>query len=416
MSKNLRAVLSAAALGLAATAVLPLPASRAAVDRSSFSFSIAGIRVGAASFEFQQSGSSYSAATRIDTAGVVGMLTDFFFDGQASGRLASGGEVVPQLFTATSKSPRALRKSRIEWKDGTPVKVSVEPPRDSAPDPAEQGGTLDPVSASLRLLRDAPASEILQHDGHGLRRLAGLAAQGGGPGGEGRAAGLRRRLRPPQGRGVEHGRRARVSLLDHLRPHRRKAWRRWSGSRRRPTSARRSSRAWTEAARAGLSLGGTLREADVTDFARTRSLFHLPEGVVYLDGNSLGPLPKAAVEVVNRTMREEWGEDLDPRLEHPRLDRQAARSRRPHRPADRRAQGQRGGGRHALDQGLPGAGRRRGAAARAPGDPVRQRQLPDRPLHGPGADPLPRQRLRASAPRRPRRWRPPSARTWRSSC
>ena len=104
------------------------------------------------------------------------MLTDFFFDGQASGRLASGGEVVPQLFTATSKSPRALRKSRIEWKDGTPVKVSVEPPRNSAPDPAEQGGTLDPVSASLRLLRDAPVSEIcnttvMVYDGSRVSRL-----------------------------------------------------------------------------------------------------------------------------------------------------------------------------------------------------------------------------------------------------
>ena len=176
MPKILRALLPAAALGLAATAVLPLSASRAADDRSSFSFSIAGIRVGAASFAFEQSGASYSASTRIDTAGVVGMLTDFFFDGQASGRLASGGEVVPQLFTATSKSPRALRKSRIEWKDGTPVKVSVEPPRDSAPDPAEQGGTLDPVSASLRLLRDAPVSEIcnttvMVYDGSRVSRL-----------------------------------------------------------------------------------------------------------------------------------------------------------------------------------------------------------------------------------------------------
>ncbi len=48
----------------------------------------------------------------------------------------------------------------------------------------------------------------------------------------------------------------------------------------------------------------------MTDFARTRALFHLPEGVVYLDGNSLGPLPKAAIEAVNRTMRDEWGQDL----------------------------------------------------------------------------------------------------------
>jgi kynureninase len=48
----------------------------------------------------------------------------------------------------------------------------------------------------------------------------------------------------------------------------------------------------------------------MTDFTRTRELFHLPEGVIYLDGNSLGPLPKAAIEAVTRTMQEEWGGQL----------------------------------------------------------------------------------------------------------
>lgn len=44
-----------------------------------------------------------------------------------------------------------------------------------------------------------------------------------------------------------------------------------------------------------------------TDFARTRTLFDLPEGMIYLDGNSLGPLPRGVAERVARTVNEEWG-------------------------------------------------------------------------------------------------------------
>lgn len=36
----------------------------------------------------------------------------------------------------------------------------------------------------------------------------------------------------------------------------------------------------------------------------------MPAGVIYLDGNSLGPLPKAAVARVERMMQDEWGEML----------------------------------------------------------------------------------------------------------
>ncbi|WP_320177429.1 kynureninase [Roseovarius pacificus] len=48
----------------------------------------------------------------------------------------------------------------------------------------------------------------------------------------------------------------------------------------------------------------------MTDFTATKAMFHLPEGVVYLDGNSLGPLPKAAPEQMRQVMCEEWGEML----------------------------------------------------------------------------------------------------------
>ncbi|PRY25950.1 kynureninase [Aliiruegeria haliotis] len=43
-----------------------------------------------------------------------------------------------------------------------------------------------------------------------------------------------------------------------------------------------------------------------TDFDWTRSQFHLPEGMIYLDGNSLGPMPLATPERVARTMQPEW--------------------------------------------------------------------------------------------------------------
>jgi len=48
----------------------------------------------------------------------------------------------------------------------------------------------------------------------------------------------------------------------------------------------------------------------VTDFTATKARFHLPEGVIYLDGNSLGPLPLAAVGRARRVIEDEWGEML----------------------------------------------------------------------------------------------------------
>jgi kynureninase len=47
-----------------------------------------------------------------------------------------------------------------------------------------------------------------------------------------------------------------------------------------------------------------------TDFARTRELFDLPEGVIYLDGNSLGPLPRGVAERLARSVTDEWGQML----------------------------------------------------------------------------------------------------------
>src|SRR5262249_38261767 len=44
--------------------------------------------------------------------------------------------------------------------------------------------------------------------------------------------------------------------------------------------------------------------------AALRQLFELPPEVIYLDGNSLGPLPKATADRVQQSVRDEWGRGL----------------------------------------------------------------------------------------------------------
>ena len=44
--------------------------------------------------------------------------------------------------------------------------------------------------------------------------------------------------------------------------------------------------------------------------AHARNRFDLPDGVIYLDGNSLGALPRTTAEVLAKTVREEWGKGL----------------------------------------------------------------------------------------------------------
>jgi len=52
-------------------------------------------------------------------------------------------------------------------------------------------------------------------------------------------------------------------------------------------------------------------EADAADpLSHFREQFILPEGVIYLDGNSLGPCPVGALERVQGVVTAEWGEGL----------------------------------------------------------------------------------------------------------
>ena len=91
---------------------------------------------------------------------LVAAVTSYAFDGRAKGVIDASGNVRPSSFKADSSSPRAKRRTVIEWDGATPVRVSVEPPRKHAPDPARVVGALDPVSAGFALLRDNAPENI----------------------------------------------------------------------------------------------------------------------------------------------------------------------------------------------------------------------------------------------------------------
>ncbi len=56
---------------------------------------------------------------------------------------------------------------------------------------------------------------------------------------------------------------------------------------------------------------GQAQSLDDADALRSlRELFFLPPGLIYLDGNSLGPLPKATSARVSDVVQREWGTDL----------------------------------------------------------------------------------------------------------
>ena len=70
---------------------------------------------------------------------------------------------------------------------------------------------------------------------------------------------------------------------------------------------------WHEACRT-ISLGKSYTQwkvpIEMTDFAKTKAMFNLPDGVIYLDGNSLGPQPKEAPDRIAKMVTDEWGEML----------------------------------------------------------------------------------------------------------
>lgn len=142
-----------------------------------FDLTVAGIPLATVTLRAESSDGAYTAFSSIAPNGFVGAFTDYAYSGRATGRMDASGKLKPVRFESDSTSPRATRRTEIDWVNGAPVNVSVVPPRRSQVDPLRGSGALDPVSAGFALLRENDPgkvcdTEVEVFDGSRRSRLA----------------------------------------------------------------------------------------------------------------------------------------------------------------------------------------------------------------------------------------------------
>ena len=211
----------------------------AAAEQASFTFSIAGIKVGTMTMVSEQTGSSYNATSKINTAGLAGMF-DFFFDGTASGSIAGGGRRCrrsmsqPRSRCGRCGTPDRLARRRASQRVGrAAARVRARA--------GEAGRHARPGVGGLRAVPDS-AKDAICNTGSTCSTARG--ALGSALPSRNRArtdVGLRRHVCPHRGRGAQHGRPSRIPVLAHLRAALRTGATSWSESRHRPISGRRCS-------------------------------------------------------------------------------------------------------------------------------------------------------------------------------
>ncbi len=144
--------------------LLPLSAPAHAQTRTEATFTvrISGITIGRMQLTGVESGSSYSSAALITSAGAARVFRDFSYTARSQGRL-SRGRLIPVRYEEKADTGRRQSESILEYSRGIPRLTRYTSPKAAgpdSPDPSTQGGTLDPLSALYALLRDQPAAGL----------------------------------------------------------------------------------------------------------------------------------------------------------------------------------------------------------------------------------------------------------------
>ncbi len=146
-----RAVLVALVLGPAAT-------MGGASETGTFDITVRGIKAGVLSYSGDEVGGRYAAAGLVRSAGMASAFVDAQVDVTSRGRV-DGNRYRPAAYTERGQEGDERRVVEYAYRGGAPV-ITRDPPRSRPPrhaaDPAQQSGTLDPMTTAYAMLRDRP--------------------------------------------------------------------------------------------------------------------------------------------------------------------------------------------------------------------------------------------------------------------
>lgn len=130
-------------------------------DRHSFAVTLAGVRAATLTLSGTEDSGRYRVEGRIESDGVAAVVRRVRYVAQASGRV-DASRYAPERYAEVFDTPRRQSEAELTYAQGVPSVTAYQPPRPpgaEALDPADQGGTVDPLTALYAGLRDMPRDQ-----------------------------------------------------------------------------------------------------------------------------------------------------------------------------------------------------------------------------------------------------------------
>jgi hypothetical protein len=150
-------------LGLATGLAAPVTAR---TETGSFAVHVGGIRVGTLGYAFSIEGKNYRVRARAVASGLARVFYEVAYVTDAAGRV-SGGRYVPRFYREERIGRDNTESAEIPFRSGVPLPKTYEPPRgpeDLPLDPADQRGTVDPMTAAFAIMRDTRTADLCSLD------------------------------------------------------------------------------------------------------------------------------------------------------------------------------------------------------------------------------------------------------------